>query len=198
MAFNLVQKLGTPSPILTFAVLILIGVAALGAAYAWWKHRHHAERALDAIKPIVVPLRPLLGLRGLALLAASVVIWFGEAAVYGMVAESVGIHLGITGAMSVVAFANLASLIPAAPGYIGTYDAAVVFATKAVTKSSKNVVSYLILLRFVIFVPITITGGLLLFFRYGGLDRIREARQAGGDEIEPAAVPAPVEATNQA
>jgi len=191
VAFDLVKQLGSPSPILVLIGLILIVVAGLGAAYAWWRHRHHAVRFLDAVKPMVVPLRPLLGPLGLVLLAGSVVIWMVEASVYGMVAESVDIHLGVAGSLSVVAFANLAALVPGAPGSIGTYDLAVGVATKAVTHSSRNVVSFIVLLRFVVYVPITITGGLLLFFRYGGLDRLRAARQAGlSDEAtEPSVAP---------
>ena len=178
VAYDLIKNLGSPSPLLVLIGLIALGAMAVAAAYAWWRHRHHAQRLLDAVVPILLPLRPLLSVKGLVLLAASVLIWLVEASVYGMVAESVGIHLGATGAMSVVAFANLAALVPAAPGYIGTYDAAVIFATNAVTHA-KVPVSFLILLRFVVFVPISIVGFALLFLRYGGLSRLKAARQAG-------------------
>jgi len=183
VAFDLVKKLST-SPVLVFAGLG-VGVAiALGLAYVWWRHRHHAVRLIDALRPMVTPLRPLLGIKGLMLLVLSFAIWGVESAVYGMVAESVGIHLGVTGSMSVVAFANLAALIPAAPGSIGTWDAAVAVATRAVTKTKVNPLSFIVLLRFVVYVPITVVGMALLFLRYGGLARIKAARAAARSDSD--------------
>jgi hypothetical protein len=41
-----------------------------------------------------------------------------------------------------------------------------------------SAVSYLVLLRFVLFVPITVVGFVLLLVRYGGLARIKAARAA--------------------
>ena len=45
-----------------------------------------------------------------------------------------------------------------------------------------SVLSYLLLLRFVLFIPITIVGFVLLVARYGGLSRIRAARAAAKAE----------------
>lgn len=176
VAYNFVREFSTPSPALAAAIVAVAVLLALGAAYAWWKHRHHAERLLDAIRPMVAPLRPLLGWKGVALLVASVVIWIAEATVYGMVAESVGIALGLKGALAVVAFTNLAMLIPGAPGNAGTYDAAVVYSTKKLTGTT-NALAFDLMLRLVLFVPISIIGMVLLFVRYGGLARLRAARE---------------------
>ena len=55
-------------------------------------------------------------------------------------------------ALRVSATTLAAALIPAAPGYIGTYDAAVIFAMDAVSSASKSsILSYLLLLRFPLF-----------------------------------------------
>ncbi len=179
VAFSLIEKLGSPTP----GELIIVGIIALVvvvvALVAWFRYRHHVDRVVAALRPVIAPVKTLWSPAGVGLLALSIAIWTLEAAVYLMIGESVGIHLGLAGAMSVVAFTNLAALIPAAPGYIGTYDAAVIFATRTVTDASKStVLSYLLLLRFTLFVPITIVGFALLFFRYGGLARLREAREA--------------------
>jgi uncharacterized membrane protein YbhN (UPF0104 family) len=154
-------------------------VFALAAAYGWWKHRHHAERVLDAVRPLLVPLKPLIGPRGLLLLLGSIAIWIAEATVYGMVAESVNISLGLKGALGVVAFTNLAALIPGAPGNAGTYDAAVIWSTRQLSTASKSqALGYDLMLRFIVFVPISIIGMTLLFVRYGGLERLKAARAA--------------------
>ena len=63
------------------------------------------------MRPLLVPLKPLIGPRGVVLLLGSIAIWIAEATVYGMVAESVNISLGLKGALGVVAFTNLAALI---------------------------------------------------------------------------------------
>jgi uncharacterized membrane protein YbhN (UPF0104 family) len=126
---------------------------------------------------------------GLVLLAVSLLIWVVEASVYMAVGHAVDITLSLQDALAVVAFTNAAALIPAAPGYIGTYDAAVIFAVGAVSTASKSAIpSYLLLLRFVLFIPITVAGLGLLVFRYGGLSRIRDARASA--RAEPAAATA--------
>jgi len=179
VAFSLIEKLGSPTPgeLIIFGIIVL--VCLIVALVAWLRYRHHVDRLIVALRPVAAPLKTLWSAAGVWLLLLSVAIWTMEAGVYLMVGEAAGIHLGLGGAMSVVAFTNLAALIPAAPGYIGTYDAAVIFATRTVTDASKSaVLSYLLLLRFILFVPITVVGFALLFLRYGGLARLREARAA--------------------
>jgi hypothetical protein len=104
------------------------------------------------------------------------VIWTLEASVYLAVARAVGLKMGPLGAAYVVAFTNLFAMVPAAPGYLGTFDAAVVFAAKSIGSPGYLVVTYLLLLRFVLFVPITVVGLVVLIARYGGWARYRAAR----------------------
>ena len=75
-----------------------------------------------------------------------------------------------------MALTNLFALVPAAPGYVGTFDAAVVFALGSLDVSGSDALAYLVLLRFVLFVPITIVGLCFLLTRYGGWSRLRLAR----------------------
>jgi glycosyltransferase 2 family protein len=67
-------------------------------------------------------------------------------------------------------------MIPSGPGYAGTQDTAVVVGIKALGGSGSVAVSYIVLLRFVIVVPITLLGFVLLAARYGGLARLRAIR----------------------
>ncbi len=75
-----------------------------------------------------------------------------------------------------VALASIFSMIPSGPGYAGTQDTAVAVGIKALGGSGSVAVSYIVLLRFVIVVPITLLGFVLLAARYGGLARLRAAR----------------------
>ena len=77
-----------------------------------------------------------------------------------------------------VALASVFALIPSGPGYAGTQDAATVIGIKAIGGTGATAVSYLVMLRFVLLVPITVVGLLLLAFRYGGF-----ARAAGGARV---------------
>jgi hypothetical protein len=112
------------------------------------------------------------------LLAGSFLIWAVEASVYMSVARSVGLAISGMGALYVVALTNLFAMLPAAPGYVGTFDAAVIFSVKAIGGTGAAAFSYLLLLRFVLFLPITVVGLLLLVARYGGWSRFRAAARA--------------------
>ena len=62
----------------------------------------------------------------------------------------------------IVALASVFALIPSGPGYAGTQDAAAITGILALGGTESQAVTYLILVRFVIAVPITIAGlGLL-------------------------------------
>ena len=56
---------------------------------------------------------------------------------------------------------------------MGTFDAAVIFGVRAIGASRSAALTYLLLLRFVLFVPITIVGLIALVTRYGGWSRLR-------------------------
>lgn len=177
LAFDLLRELPKPNETVLLAGAALVVLAAVVAAIAFLRYRERLVFYLRALKPLAEPSRVLVSPLGLALLAVSLAIWCVEASVYIMVGHAVDIGLSLQDGLAVVAFTNAAALIPAAPGYIGTYDAAVIFAMDAVSSASKStILSYLLLLRFVLFIPITIVGLVLLVVRYGGLSRIRAAR----------------------
>jgi uncharacterized membrane protein YbhN (UPF0104 family) len=177
LAFGLLRKLPAPSHALLFGGGALLAGLALVLAFAFLRYRVRLLALLRELAPLAAPSRQLLSVSGVLLLLASLAIWCVEASVYLAVARAVHIHLSLQDGLAIVAFTNAAALIPAAPGYIGTYDAAVIFATRAVSSASKQaVLSYLLLLRFVLFVPITLAGFVLLVVRYGGLARVRAAR----------------------
>jgi uncharacterized membrane protein YbhN (UPF0104 family) len=136
------------------------GVAAAAIGVLVWRlvPRVHPYGA-----PVVAALRTLVSRRGLALLGLSLVVWSLEALVYAAVGSAVGVHLGVTGALYVMALTNLSALVPAAPGYVGTFDAAVLLALRSLKLPA---LGYLLVLRFVLFVPITVAGLAVFLARY--------------------------------
>jgi uncharacterized membrane protein YbhN (UPF0104 family) len=97
------------------------------------------------------------------LLLISFVLWLVEASVYLVVGDVVGIQLGATGALYVMALTNLSAVVPAAPGYVGTFDAAVLLALRSLHQPA---LGYLLVLRFVLFVPVTVAGFAVFVGRY--------------------------------
>jgi hypothetical protein len=69
--------------------------------------------------------------------------------------------------------ASLFAAIPAAPGYAGTFDAGLVLGLKAVGVVGGTAVAFILLARFVMFVPVTLAGLFVLVHNYGGFRRGR-------------------------
>jgi uncharacterized protein (TIRG00374 family) len=166
--------LPTDRPILVAGIGVLL--VLLGIAVVWMLRRHHVfERARDWLRPLADAPRALLRREGVVLLAATFVLWGFEAGVYLAVAKSVDLGISATGALYLVALTNFVAALPAAPGSIGTFDAAVAWGAGRLGASGSASLSYLILLRFVLYVPITVVGFIVLVTRYGGWSRLRSA-----------------------
>lgn len=155
---------------------ICVGVVALTVVVLWGIHRRGGlARLREMIRPLIDAPRALANRRGFVLLAVTFVLWGIEGGVYLAVARAVDLDISTSGAMYLVALTNFVAALPAAPGSIGTFDAAVAFGAKALGASGSVAVTYLLLLRFVLYVPITIVGLIVLVARYGGWARLRQA-----------------------
>jgi uncharacterized membrane protein YbhN (UPF0104 family) len=177
-ALVLVRDAGVPEPrILAAGGAALAFLAVLGVLALVWARRTGAvARLREALHPLAAPTRALPSVHGAGLLVVSLAIWTLEAASYLGVARAVNLDLSPQEALYVMAVTNLFALVPAAPGYVGTFDAAVLFAVHRLGASGSTAIAYLVLLRFVLFVPITLVGFLFLATRYGGWSQIRGAR----------------------
>ena len=135
------------------------GIVLVAGAIVW----RLVPRVRAFLGPVLAVTRRLVSAHGAALLALSIALWVLEALVYEAVGSAVGIHLGIVGALYVMALTNLSALVPAAPGYVGTFDAAVLLALRSLHQPA---LGYLLVLRFVLFVPITVAGLAVFLARY--------------------------------
>lgn len=164
--------------------LALVGILVLGivAIFLFPSHMHpkpshpRLKWVVESVARLLRPTRNLKSREGFLLFGLTFVIWTIEASVYFLIAEAVGLGISMDGAVFIMVVANFVSLIPAGPGYVGTFDAAVLFAAKSLGEARNVALSYLLLLRFVLFIPITVTGLLLLVGRYGGIAGYRAAR----------------------
>jgi glycosyltransferase 2 family protein len=134
------------------------------------------ERMMGFLMPILQSTLSLKGGHGAFMLALTAIIWGMEAAVWTEVGVAVDVDMNFLEGMYLVGLACLFSLIPSGPGYAGTQDAAVAIGVKALGESGSAAVSYIVMLRFVLVVPITAVGFLLLAVRYGGVSMLRQSR----------------------
>ena len=134
------------------------------------------ERLHAVTGPILSSTLQLRGRHGLRLLAATLLIWAIEAAVWMSAGAAAGFRMNLIEGCYIVALASVFALIPSGPGYAGTQDAAAVTGILALGGSDSEAVTYLILVRFVLAVPITIAGLVLVAVRYGGVGSLRRAR----------------------
>jgi glycosyltransferase 2 family protein len=150
-----------------FAALVLAGVLAAASLAALWLHRRgHLVRAWAFVKPMLAATGNLRGRHGAEVLLATLVVWTVEAGVWLCSADAAGLHVSALEALYLLALASLFIFIPAGPGNVGTLDAAVIFGARAIGRTSSAALAFLILLRLVLVVPITIVGLVLLMVRY--------------------------------
>ncbi len=157
--------------------LVVAGVlVALAAAALLGRDTGAGRRVRELAASLLAPTRRLLSLAGAGLLGLSVVLWLVEGSVYAVLGAVAGVHLSLMDGLYIMALANLVALVPAAPGYVGTFDAAVILAVRLVAAGTHAAaLAYAVVVRFVLFVPITVVGLVALIARYGGVRRLSVA-----------------------
>jgi glycosyltransferase 2 family protein len=160
------------------AAALVVAAIAVGA-YAWLRRRGRFERFAALVRPVAASARAVLRRGGLPLVVVSLLIWCVDGLTFMIIARSVGASLALVPALAVVVIASLASAIPAAPGYVGTFDAGILVGLHAAGVQGGDAVGVLLLARFMFFVPVTVAGLGTLVLGYGGVRLPR--REAVGD-----------------
>jgi uncharacterized membrane protein YbhN (UPF0104 family) len=189
----LVTTLHLPLGVPGWALALVGGALLAGLAAAWVLGRRTAagQRLRALVATVLAPSRRLWSRRGLALLLLSMALWLVEGGVYAVLGGVAGVHLTLLDGLYVMALANIAALVPAAPGYVGTFDAAVLLGVSLVTSAGHPAaLAYVVLVRFVLFVPITLVGLVALVARYGGRREAGALLRAPQPQATPASVSA--------
>ena len=162
---------------------IAAGVIAAAAvalmAYLSLRRRGRFHSFAARVRPFARASRIFARPEGIPLAGVSVVIWVLEATTLLLVGRSLGLHLSALDALLTTVIASLFTALPAGPGYAGSYDAGVLLALHASGIAGSDAVGFLLLARFVVFVPVTLVGLVILVARYGGL-----RRGAGRERLE--------------
>ncbi len=157
--------------------IVLAAAVALGALAAALLHYHGRLRPLIAfLAPMAAATRNLRGRHGAEVLALTLLVWAAEGLVWWLTAEAAGLGISLVEGLYLLALSSMMVLIPAGPGYAGTLDAAVVIGARALKVTGSAAVTYLLLLRFVLMVPIGIAGLIVGATRYGGVQRLMRLR----------------------
>jgi glycosyltransferase 2 family protein len=155
------------------ALAALAGASIALAAYLALRRRGKLDRFARTVRPVALASRLLLGRVGVLLGGVTMAVWALEGAVLWLVVNALGLDVSYLAAAFLVALTSFVVAVPAAPGYLGTFDAALVFGLGALGVVGGQALAVALLWRFVLFVPVTIAGLVLVFARYGGLPQLR-------------------------
>jgi uncharacterized protein (TIRG00374 family) len=117
-------------------------------------------RLTALVESFVAGLHTLRSFNDLVLVAScSIFAWGLESSMYLVIAHGFGLQLGVAGAMMTTAVANLATLIPSTPGYIGVFESGVVLVVNGLLGVEREVaLSYAIVVHATLYFPITLLG----------------------------------------
>jgi uncharacterized membrane protein YbhN (UPF0104 family) len=159
------------------AAIVFGAVLVLCLATAAILHtRGHLSRAVAFARPMIAATTNLRGRHGAEVLVLTVLVWAAEGVVWYLTAVAADLGVDVIGALYLLALSSMLVLIPAGPGYAGTLDAAVLVGVHALDRSSSAALTYLILLRFVLMIPITVAGLIIGATRFGGVQKLLRAR----------------------
>lgn len=124
--------------------------------------------------------------RDLGLVAGtSLAAWLAEAAMYWTTARALGTELsdvlGVAETLLTTGVANMATLIPSSPGYVGPFEAGVVLVVNGALGVRRELaLSFAILVHAALFFPITFAGLIIWWRKHLSLDQLRHI-----EEVEP-------------
>jgi uncharacterized protein (TIRG00374 family) len=151
-----------------FLILLLfkkrIGIRVVQASVSFISpdltHRAHRllECFLDGLEVVKHKKDAMLAL------VFSILAWVVEAGTYYVVSLSFDLHLPLYVAVVTVAIVNFGILLPAAPGYLGTFEFFCISALSLISIEKSVALSFALLLHAVLVLPITV-GGIIYFMK---------------------------------
>jgi len=119
----------------------------------------------------------------LMILVTSILVWLLETGLYWSVNRSLGLGLNFGQLMLLNGVVNMVLLIPAAPGGLGTFDAAGRAMLQSYGIAAEPALGYTLILRIVLWVPITLIGA--IFFVKEGLKWTMDIGEMQAQGIQP-------------
>lgn len=153
--------------IFLFAVLTLIFILInSGGILRIWK-RFFGQFGLAIIDKFLNSLSFLRTKKiFLQVLLLSVVVWLIEGAMFVLILWLMGFQHSVAIGYYCMGIINLGILLPSAPGYVGVFQAASVFAFLSLGYSNSTGLAYGLLVHLAQYIPVTIIG-IIVFLRFG-------------------------------
>ena len=163
-----IQQVAIFGTILAFVILVIFLLAAMfpliSARFGQWfidrlmprRFRQQTSgimnKFLDGLASLRSPANVLM------VFFTSVVIWLLETGKYWFVMHAFNFHVSFFALMLMNGIVNLITIIPAAPGYIGTFDASGIAVLTAYGVDPAIAAGYTIVLHVALWLPITLLG----------------------------------------
>jgi len=150
-----------------------------GAIIARIVPRRFQGALLSVVHRFVQGAQSLRSPRRLAAVAGSTVaLWLLETLKYWCVARAFDLVLPFGGLMLVNGLSNLFTIIPGAPGAVGTFDAGGMLAMRALGVNESLAAAYVLTLHVMLWLPVTLLGGWFMLregLRWSDLRKAEEA-----------------------
>jgi uncharacterized protein (TIRG00374 family) len=163
-----IQNLALWGSVIFFSALLIFLLAAMFPKFSSRVFKFLIDRLMPAKareKSLGIMNRFLDGLESLRspfnifmVFVTSVIIWLLETVKYWFVMHAFGFHSTFFTLMLMNGVVNLATTIPAAPGYVGTFDAPGIAILKATGIPQAVATGYTLVLHVALWVPITVLG----------------------------------------
>jgi len=111
----------------------------------------------------------------LLILILSVLIWLVETGVYWFIMQAFPFEISFIHLIFLNGIVNLATTLPSAPGYLGTFDASGIALLSFFNVNQSVAVGYILLLHVALWLPVTLLGG--FYFMREGLNWTRDVNQ---------------------
>jgi len=184
--------------VITFTTPVFFGGVAVFVFFAL-----RPDRAQAIYQPLIKRLTParlrpkllhladtfmqgLLALRDPRLLAltfaASFASWTIEASTYWIVLRAFDFEVSFFVLMLVMGLANLTTILPSTPGYVGTFHGVVVLTLTAFGVADSTAGAYALVMHMVLWLPVTVTGAILLLaggLSWADLNRASHIKEEG-------------------
>jgi uncharacterized protein (TIRG00374 family) len=195
-------------PFFRNAVIVMTVAFSVATILFIWMARdpQRFERVYIAVAGVLLPDRVraitdgfykrfMLGLSSLsspsdmtAIFLTSVLIWLLETVKYWFVMHAFDFTVGFVVLMLMNGLVNLATTLPAAPGYIGTFDTPGIMTLTAFGVDPSVAASYTFTLHAALWVPVTLLGGFFFWRNHLHMSDIAAARRQ--EELEAVAAQA--------
>jgi len=153
--------------IFLFAVLLLILVLVYSEAILKLWKRFLGQKGVAILEKIFHSLSFLRTKRIVfQILLLSIVIWLIEGAMFVLILRAMNFENPVAAGYFCLGIINLGILLPSAPGYIGVFQAASVFAFLTLGYHESAGLAYGLLVHLAQYIPVTLIG-IFIFIRFG-------------------------------